>query len=281
MVTDHQVRRLFMFNKKEKYRYQAADKAGLTDRTAYKYLKAEKLPSQLKSVHDWQTRKDPFAQDWVEVEEMLKVNPGLEAKTIFEYFQRENLGKYQDGQLRTLQRKIRNWRAIEGPAKEVYFAQVHYPGDLSASDFTRMNSVGIKIQGKAFEHMLYHFVMTYSNWETFTICYSESFESLSAGLQNAFWELGGVPKRHRTDRMSAAVNKDCNPEKFNRNYQGLQRHYGVDPERINARKANENGDVETSHRHFKRAVVQALMLRGSKDFRNIKEYEDFLRKVSE
>ena len=280
MVTEQQVRRLFMLKNKGMYLYQAADKAGMTERTAYKYIKAGKLPNQLKCGHNWQTREDFFVKDWPIILDMLKVNPGLEGKTIFNYFQRTHPGRYQDGQLRTLQRRIKHWRATEGPGKEVYFPQIHYPGDLSASDFTHMNSLGITIQGEQFNHLIYHFVLTYSNWETFTICYSESFESLNAGLQNALWELGGATKRHRTDRMSAAVNKDCNPEKFNRNYQALLRYYSIVPERTNACSANENGDVETSHRHFKRAAAQALMLRGNKDFNSIIDYEKFLRSIA-
>lgn len=280
MVTDQQVRRLFMFKSKETYQYRAADKAGMTERTAYKYIKANKLPSQLKCEHDWQTRENPFAEDWAAILDMLEVNPGLEGKTIFDHFARAYPGRYQDGQLRTLQRRIKHWRATEGPGKEVYFPQIHYPGDLSASDFTHMHSLGITIRGELFDHLLYHFVLTYSNWETFTICYSESFESLSSGLQNALWELGGRTKRHRTDRMSAAVNKDCHPEKFNRDYQALLRHYGITPERTNAYSANENGDAETSHRHFKRSVEQALMLRGSKDFYSVADYKKFLQRIT-
>ena len=280
MVTDQQVRRLFMFKNKETYLYRAADKAGMTERTAYKYIKANKLPSQLKCEHDWQTREDPFAEDWPVILGMLEVNPGLEGKTIFDHYKRTCPGRYQDGQLRTLQRRIRHWRATEGPGKEVYFPQIHYPGDLSASDFTHMHSLGITIRGEQFNHLLYHFVLTYSNWETFTICYSESFESLSSGLQNALWELAGGTKRHRTDRMSAAVNKDCHPEKFNRNYQALLNHYTITPERTNICSANENGDVETSHCHFKRAVAQALMLRNSKDFYSIADYKKFLIRIT-
>ena len=280
MVTDQQVRRLFMLNEKEKSRTIAAAKAGMDSKTAGKYLKIGKLPSQIKCNHDWRTRKDPFEEDWHEILEMLDINPGLEGKTIFEYLQNTTPGRHQDNQLRTLQRKLKYWRATEGPAKEVYFPQKHYPGELCASDFTHMSSLGITIRGELFKHLIYHFVLTYSNWETFTICYSESFESLSAGLQNALWELGGVPARHRSDRMSAAVNKDCNPETFTRNYRSLLRHYAIAPERTNVRAAHENGDVETSHRHFKRAVSQALMLRGSKDFRSITEYEKFLSTIA-
>ena len=130
-----------------------------------------------------------------------------------------------------------------------------------------------------FEHLLYHFVLTYSDWETGTICFSESFESLSAGYQSAVWELGGVTKKHRTDRMSAAVNKDCHPEKFTRRYRALLRHYGVEPERTNPARANENGDIEQRHYRLKKALAQALMLRGSRDFNTRQEYEKFLRKI--
>jgi hypothetical protein len=280
MVTDQQVRRLFMLNEKEKGRTIAAAKAGMDPKTARKYIKIGKLPSQIKCKHDWRSRKDPFEEDWPAILEMLEINPGLEGATIFEYLQSANPGRYQDSQLRTLQRKLKYWRATEGPAKEVYFPQKHYPGELCASDFTHMSRLGITIRGELFKHLIYHFVLTYSNWETFTICYSESFESLSAGLQNALWELGGVPDRHRSDRMSAAVNKDCNPETFTRNYRSLLRHYGITPERTNVRAAHENGDVETSHRHFKRAVSQALMLRGSKNFNSGAEHEKFLRKIA-
>jgi len=280
MVTDHQVRRLFMLNEKQKSRTIAAAKAGMDPKTARKYLKIGKLPSQIKCNHDWRTRKDPFEEDWPEILEMLEINPGLEGKTIFEYLHNTTPGRYQENQLRTLQRKLKYWRATEGPAKEVYFPQKHYPGELCASDFSHMSSLGITIRGELFKHLVYHFVLTYSNWETFTICYSESFESLSAGLQNALWELGGVPARHRSDRMSAAVNKDCNPETFTRNYRALMRHYGIIPERTNVRAAHENGDVEVSHRHFKRAVSQALMLRGSKEFHSVAEYEKFLTRIA-
>lgn len=265
--------------KSEKTRLIAALKAGMDRKTARKYLKLGKLPGEVKLDHHWRTRPDPFEGVWGQVKELLEGNPGLEAKTIFEFLQREKPGEYQDGQLRTLQRRLRHWRGIEGPAKEVFFPQIHRPGELSESDFTHMGKIGITLRGVPFDHLLYHYTLSYSNWETGTICFSESFESLSAGYQNAVWELGGVAKKHRTDRMSAAVNKDCNPEKFTQRYRSLLRHYGVEPERTNPARANENGDVEQRHHRLKRAIEQALMLRGSRDFNTQQEYEKFLDKL--
>jgi hypothetical protein len=277
MVTDEQIRRLFMLVPKEATKALAAAKAGMSPKTALKYRKSGQLPSQMKQPHDWRTRADPFADKWPWITELLTTNAGLEAKTLFDYLQRENPGFYQDGQLRTLQRRIKHWRATEGPPREVFFPQVHYPGILSASDFTHMNSLGVTIGYEPFNHMVYHFVLTYSNWEHVSVCYSESFESLSSGMQDAFWELGGVSARHRTDRMSLAVHKDANPEKYTAKYMGLMRHYGLEPERTNVNSGNENGDVEQRHHRFKKAVDQELMLRGSRDFENREAYEKFLK----
>lgn len=279
MVTNQQVRRLMSLMKSEKTKAMAAAKAGMDVKTARKYVQPGKLPNESRNNHDWRTRQDPFDSDWEQIKELLEENPGLEAKTIFEYLQRQKPGKYPEGQLRTLQRRLKHWRAVEGPAKEVFFPQIHYPGDLAESDFTHMTELGVTIGGELFKHLLYHFVLAYSNWETGIICFSESFESLSAGYQAAVWELGGVTKKHRTDRMSSAVNKDCNPEKFTKRYKALLGHYGVEPQRINAAKANENGDVEQRHYRIKRSIAQALMLRGSRDFDSRETYEQFLRKI--
>ena len=279
MITDKQVRRLKMLIQTEKTQAIAALKSGMDEKTARKYLKKGKLPSQCQKEHNWRTRDDPFEQEWEEIKEKLEVNPGLEAKTIFDALQREKPGEYTDGQLRTLQRRIKVWRATEGPPKEVFFPQKHFPGRLCASDFTDMNELGITIGGQKFEHLVYHFVLTYSNWETGTICFSESYESLSEGFQSALWELGGVAENHRTDRMSAAVHNKCNPEEFTQSYRELLKHYGLKGEKIQAGHANENGDIEQRHYRFKNAVDQALLLRGGRDFANRKEYEEFLKKL--
>jgi len=279
MVTDQQTRRLFKLIQTQKSFGIAAMKAGMDEKTARKYRRAGKLPSEIKQEHTWQTRKDPFEDVWDNIKSMLEVNPGLEAKTLFEDLQRKDPGEFADGQLRTLQRRIKQWRAVEGPFKEVFFSQIHKPGELGQSDYTRMDKLGVTIGGIPFSHMIYHFVLTYSNWESGTVCFSESFESLSHGLQNALWELGGVPQDHRTDCLTTAVNKAGNPEIFTRRYQDLVDHYGITACKTNPRSPNENGDVEQSNYRFKKAVEQALLLRNSRDFNDRSEYKYFLQKL--
>jgi len=255
----------------------AAAKAGMDPTTARRYLGLERLPSELKKERQWRTREDPFGEVWSAIQGQIQESPGLEAKTLFEWLQREYPGRFSDGQIRTLQRRIKLWRVTEGPAQEVYFGQKHVPGRLCASDFTHMAELGITLAGQTFEHLVYHFVLTYSNWETGTICYSESLESLSEGWQNAVWELGAVAAEHRTDSLTSAVNNMSNLEEFNQRYEGVMRYYGVKPRHTNPASPNENGDAEQSHHRFKRAVGQMLLLRGSRDFGSLAEYGQFLK----
>ena len=276
MVTDRQVRRLFALIKTEESQEIAASKAGMDAKTARKYRRLDRLPSELPAAVRGRTRPDPFAEVWDDVQKLFEGNAGLEAKTVFEFLQRQNPGRFQDGQVRTLQRRVKVWRATEGPTREVFFAQQHPPGRLGASDFTHMEELGVTIQGQSFPHLIYHFVLTYSNWEAGTVCFSESFESLSEGLQNALWALGKVPHRHRTDRLSTAVNNMSDPVEFTDRYKGLMRSYGLDSEKTQAGHGNENGDVEQRHHRFKRAVAQELMLRGSTDFASVDAYKSFL-----
>ncbi|MGC4052844.1 MAG: IS21 family transposase [Paludibaculum sp.] len=264
-------------SKTEKTQEMAAAKAGMDAKTARKYLADRRLPSEQTPDRTWRTRPDSFERVWEEVRQQLSANPGLEARTLFEALQRQYPGEFADGQLRTLQRHIKRWRATEGPGREVFFAQRHVPGRLGQSDFTYMNELGITIGRQSFPHMLYHFVLTYSNWEDVTLCYSESFESLSEGLQNALWALGAVPLEHRTDRLSTAVNNMSNDKEFTARYEALLRHYRLEGQKIQAGKANENGDIEQRHHRLKRAVEQALLLRGSHDFASVEEYKEFLR----
>jgi hypothetical protein len=203
----------------------------------------------------------------------------LEAKTIFEYLQRAKPGKYHNGQLRTLQRRIKAWKALYGPSKEIFFSQLYDPGQWACSDFTSMNKLNITIAQQPFEHLFYHFVLCYSNWQAGRICFSESFESLSLGIQDALWKLGGVPNLHRTDNLTSAVHKVGHPDIFTDKYRALGKHYGFKSSKTNPASPHENGDVEKSNDLFKKAVDQSLIIRGSRDFDSVEEYAQFLQKI--
>ena len=278
MVNDQQVKRLWQLAGQLSLEIAAA-KSGMDPKTARKYLRDRRLPGEMRQKYTWRTRPDAFADVWEQVRELPTVGPGLQAKTLFEHLQQAHPGRFGDGQVRTLRRRINFWRATEGPPREVFFAQEHQPGALCQSDFTHCRELGVTINGQAFPHLIYHFVLSYSNWETGSICYSETFESLSEGLQNALWQLGGVPAEHRADRMSAAVNNLCDAKEFTRAYEGLLRHYRISGQKIQAGNANENGDVEQRHYRFKQAADQALMLRGSRDFPAMAAYQMFLDKL--
>ncbi len=278
MIQDHQVRRLCCLDRQGLPKELAAAKAGLSPKTARKYRRLGRLPSEVKRMdRHWRTRPDPFADVWPDLEAMLQLNPGLEAKTLFLDLQRRFPGRFPDSQLRTLQRRVKTWWALHGAPEEVFFDQVHSPGRLAASDFTHCTDLRVTIHGTPFDHLIYHFVLTYSNWETGTICFAESYESLSEGLQNALGELGGVPQVHRTDRLTAAVPPGTDGAAFTERYQALLRHYGLQGQAIQAGQAHENGDAEQSRHRFKRTLEQALLLRGSRDFDSRAAYEAFLR----
>jgi transposase len=255
----------------------AAAKAGMDEKTARKYLRLGKPPSQLQQARSYRTRADNFAGVWRELEELLEREPGLEALTLMEHLCRQYPGKFQMGQLRTLQRRVKRWRAMAGPEREVFFPQEHPPGRQGQSDFTHLKELGVTIAGQPFDHLFYHFTLTCSNWETGTICFAESFESLAEGLQNALWELGAVPAEHRTDNLSAAIIRKGKRDDLTEPYRGLLAHYGLRASHNSPGRAHENGDVEQSHHRFKRAVEQALLLRGRRDFASREEYTEFLR----
>ncbi|MBK8594776.1 MAG: IS21 family transposase [Holophagales bacterium] len=252
----------------------------MTEKTARKYRDLGGIPAR--APRTYRTRKDPFESVWPEIERLLEASPGLEAVTIFDTLRLRADVSFGDGQLRTLQRRIRRWRASRGPEKEVMFSQEHRPGEAGQSDFTDMRELEVRIGREPFDHLLYHFVLPYSNWESAGVCFTESFESLVAGLQGAVWEMGRVPRKHRTDNLSAATHelKDGG-RSFNERYKAVLDHYGMAADRNTPGRGHENGDVEQSHHRLKRALDQALMLRGGRDFDSRGEYEVFLGKVIE
>jgi hypothetical protein len=276
MIKDGQVRKLRRLLSRGDSLGLAARRSGMDEKTGRKYRDSKGLPSEQVNQRTWRTRQDPFVDVWSEVQARLETEPRLRAFALFSWLQEQYPGRFPDSQRRTFERRVRQWRGVRGPNQEVMFPQVHVPGQLAASDFTSMNSLGITIAGQPFDHLLYHFVLTYSNWESVTICFSESFEALSRGLQDALWRLGGVPSKHRSDSLSAAVNNLSEDREFRTRYRDLLDYYRLEPQRINVRKAHENGDVESSHGHLKTMIDQALLLRGSRDFASREQYEEFL-----
>ena len=190
--------------RKNKTQALAAAKAGISERSARRIEQAATLPSQNPRRY-WRSRADPFVQVWDgEVVPLLKSAPKLMAITLLRKLQDDYPDQFPDGTLRTLQRHIRQWRALEGPPKEVFFAQEHAPGHRGLSDFTAMGELRITIANAPFAHILYHFVLAFSRWEHVEVVEGgESFQALSKGLQNALWQAGGVPQEHRSDSLSA------------------------------------------------------------------------------
>ena len=281
MKNDYEVKLYMSERRKGVSQKKAAARSGVSERTARKYEQAGALPSALKRSHDWQTRSNPFEEDWPWVVEQLERDPALQSTTLFALLCERHPDRYRPTQDRTLRRHIARWRVLHGPAKEVIFEQVHTPGERAQSDFTHMEDLGVTIAGEPFPHLVYHFVLTYSNVEAASLCFSETFEALAEGIEKSLWQIGGVPHQHRTDHLSAAVRHLRTPEKedWTTRYQALMAHYGMQPTWNNVGIAHENGDVEQSHHRFKEAVDQALRVRSSRDFASRAAYEHFLQNL--
>jgi hypothetical protein len=266
--------------RKKKSQALAAAKAGISERSARRIERSVTLPSQ-KPRRYWRSRADPFAQVWdAEVVPLLEGAPKLMAVTLLRKLQDDHPDRFPDGVLRTLQRHIRRWRALEGPPKDVFFPQEHAPGHRGLSDFTAMGELRVTIANAPFAHLLYHFVLAFSRWEHVEVVEGgESFEALSQGLQNALWQAGGAPQEHRSDSLSAAFKNLAEEEDFTARYTGLLDHYGMAGTRNNRGASHENGSVEASHRYLKEAIEQALLLRGHRDFDDRPAYEGFVREA--
>src|SRR3989454_5231425 len=279
MKKDTEVKLLMQERRKGTSQRLAAARAGMSERTARKYEQAGQLPTHLKRPHTWATRANPFEEHWSWVITQLERDPALQGSTLFALLCEQHPGRYRPTQISTLQRHIAKWRAVHGPEQEVIFEQRHQPGERAQSDFTHMEDLGVTIAGEPFPHMVYHFVLTYSNAEAISLCFSETFEALAEGLEQALWQIGGVPQQHRTDHLSAAVRRldKQGTEDWTKRYHALMAHYGMQPTWNNVSIAHENGDVEQSHHRFKEAVDQALRVRASRDFPSRAAYDRFLQ----
>ena len=281
MKKDTEVKLYMQARRKGLTQRQAAARAGMSERTARKYERTGKLPSQLKRPRTWRSRPNPFEEDWPWVVSELERDPALQGTTLFALLCLRHPGRYRPTQVRTLQRQIAAWRALHGPEREVIFEQVHTPGERAQSDFTHMEALGVTIAGQPFPHLVYHLVLTYSNIEATRICFSESFEALAEGIEQALWQLGGVPKQHRTDHLTAAVTQlpKEQREEWTARYLALMNYYGMEPTWNTAGIAHENGDVEQAHHRFKVALDQALRVRGSREFPDRASYERFVAEL--
>lgn len=279
-ITDQQAR-FYMQNRKKHNVPVAAVKAGFSSSSGYRIEADPRLPSEKKVKHE-RRRPDPLEGIFdEEVVPMLKSAPGLRPVAIL----RELCKRHPElgsGIRRTLERRIRAWRAIHGEDQEVMFRQVHEPGRMGLSDFTHAPDLKVTIAGVRFDYMLYHFRLAYSGFEHAEIVEGgESFAALTSGLQNALWALGGAPRDHRTDSLSAAFRnlKADAVHDMTERYEGLCSHYGMKASRNNRGVAHENGAIEGSHGDLKRELEDALLLRGARDFPDVPSFAAFIDEV--
>ncbi len=269
----------YMEHRKELEQEAAAAKVGVSVRSARRIERAGGLPST-QEMRQWRTRADPLSHWWEsDIAPLLRATPALNAVTILEELQRRYPSEVWPGLLRTLQRRIRQWRAAHGEEREVYFAQEHPPGRLGLSDFTDAAELGVEIDGDRLQHRLYQFVLACSGWRHVEVVLGgESFEALAGGLQNALWQLGGVPEEHRTDSLSAAFrNLTADAVKdLTQRYEGLCAHYAMRASRNNPGVSHENGAIESRQGTLKNRLEQALLLRGSRSFATLVDYRGFV-----
>jgi len=281
MITDTQLKKFKKYLRQGKSLKAASAMSGINEKTGRKYRNISKLPSDLRveCCRYWRTRDDPFEDVWEKSLYFLENNQGLEAKTLFAYLQRKNPGCFSGGQLRTFQRRVKAWRATADQCLESSFPKNHQPGSLSSSSFANLSNLQISVAGRPFDHLVYHFVLIYSNWETASVCLSESFESLSKGLQKSLWELGGVPQFHHTCRFPVPMAGTETSEECHSLYRQLLDHYQLFDRPLQQALLDEIDHNESQPYRFKKALDHALILRDSRDFKSLEEYEAFLQKL--
>ena len=278
-VTDQQAR-VYMQDRLRHSQRIAAARAGFSERTGRRIDADPRLPSQRKPERG-RTVPDPLAAVWeTMLLPILERDPAVQAVTLLRHLQLADPDAFPDDRVRrTLERRVRDWRALHGPARDVIFRQTSEPGRMALSDFTDAAELDVTIAGAPFPHRLYHFVLAYSGWEHAAVVLGgESFTALAENLQNALWTLGGVPGEHRSDSLSAAYrNLDAEAaQDVTRRYDEFCAHYGMVASRCNPGEAHENGAVESHNRHLKAALDQALILRGSRDFADLADWRRFV-----
>jgi hypothetical protein len=286
-ATNAQVRIMMRERQKGKTQEQAAASANVRSRkTVAKYEHLQRLPGELKQRRNYRTRRDPFVEHWSQVETMLAASPELEAKALFGWLCEQYPGHYQEGQVRTFQRRVNEWRALHQPQVAV-LEQLHRPGEVMQTDGVWLTELGVTIQGQPLAHLLIHCVLPYSNWEWGCLAQSESLLALRLALHTTFSKLGAVPVYHQTDNSSAATRRLQTDEQseaarertYTDGYLHLLKHYQLEPRVTHRQSPQEDGDVESSHGGLKRALQQHLLLRGDRDFANLDSYRAFVEQV--
>lgn len=278
-VTDQQVR-VYMQDRHRHSQRIAAARAGFSERTARRIEADPRPPSQRKPGRG-RTVADPLEAVWEPVLlGILERDPAVQAVTLLRHLQMIDPDAVPDDRVRrTLERRVRDWRALHGAERDVIFRQTPEPGRMALSDFTDAGALGVTIAGESLPHRLYHFVLAYSGWEHAAVVLGgESFTALAENLQSALWALGGVPHEHRTDSLSAAYrNLDAEAARdVTQRYDAFCAHYGMVASRNNPGEAHENGAVEAHNNHLKVALDQALLLRGSRDFPDLAAWRGFV-----
>lgn len=273
-IQPYQVKVYMQARKTGSTQAQASVIADISERSGQRIESGQYQPDR-GCKRDWRTRSDPLSRVWeVELEPMLRKEPRLKPTTLYEYLQEQYPGEYPRV-LRTLQRRVREWKAAHGESPEVMFELRHEPGLMGLSDFTELTAVTITIGGEPFKHLIYHYRLAYSGWQYAQIIEGgESFIALSEGLQNALFACGGAPRQHRTDSLSAAYrNAGSPPKKLTQLYEHLCEHFHLEATRNNTGIAHENGSIESPHGHLKNRLTQQLYLRGSCEFGCVADYQ--------
>lgn len=256
----------------------AASKAGFSRATGFRVDADPRLPSQKEKRRE-RRRPDPLAAIFeADVVPILKAAIGIRTVSVMAELRRRH-PELNPNVRRTLERRITAWRAHHGPEQDVIFRQEHEPGRMGLSDFTDTSALNITVAGVTLAHRLYHFRLAFSGFaHAHVVLGGESFVALAEGLQNALWALGGVPKEHRSDSLSAAFrNLDTAAvDDLTERYASLMAHYGMTASRNNPGVAHENGSIESPHGHLKRALEDELLLRGSTDFDDLDGYRRFV-----
>ena len=281
MINQQQLTRLVREFKREGNLSMSAMKAGMDPKTARKYVKSGVVTLAARGPRTWRTRTDPLGAAWVRAEVYLRAAPELEATALFEHLLETAGEALLEGQFRTFQRRVRQWRLEHGPDPEVIFAQEHRPGEVMQVDWTHAKELKVSIAGKPLDHLLCHAVLPYSNWQWATRCQSESLLSVRQGLQAALHRLGKVPAQLQIDNSSAATHQISlgGKREFNTEFLSLVEHYGLVPRTIGIQCPNQNGDVESHNGHLKQRLLQHLLLRASRDFASEADYDRFVEDV--